>query len=268
MTTTNHVSRLHHYRSRIYWNSGSAHILRPSHFGLLQLALHLLLLRSSLQSANLARLNTVDLLATNVDASTSISESVSVDVLLLERLELARLATGQFVQVVGGDLGATDRQIHGRSDLGQLNARRLKTTLLEQDFVGSEQDLVVVGGCEAEHMLDSLQPNGVHRVPMECVDEQRLEASVFFGLRPFWAVEDETWLDTGSDFVVLEVSQSAILLDAQFDHVKQLILEYATQDQVVRSLLRRRTKQKQRAVVLFSQTRIKSFWKFNLQVAA
>lgn len=84
----------------------------------------------------------------------------------------------------------------------------------------TKENLVVIGGGETENVFDALQSDGINRVPMECVDEQRFESSIFLGLRPLRTVENQAGLDASADFVVLEFSQTAELFDAQLDHVE------------------------------------------------
>lgn len=227
--------------------------LRSLHLRLLLLSLRLLLLGRTLQRAHLARLHAGDLLLADMDATVRVAQAVVRHVALLRHLQLARLLARQLVQVVGGDLRAPNGEVHRRSDLGQLDARRLEAGFLQQDLVRPEQDLIVIGGREAEHVLDALQPNGVDGVTVECVDEQRLEAAQLLGLRPFRAVEDQTRLDARADLLVLELAERFVVLDAQLDHVEQFVLEDAAEDQVVGALLGRGAEQEKRAVVLLGE---------------
>lgn len=244
------VSLSQHHRTRI---PDTGRRLRSLDLRLLLLSLRLLLLGRSLQGAHLARLHTGDLLLAHVHPTVRIAQPIVRHVLLLERLQLARLFACQLVQIVRCDLRPANGQIHRRSDLRQFDARRLQTGFLQQNLVRSKQNLVVIGGGETDHMLDALQPNRVDRVPMECVDEQRFETAQLFGLRPLRAVEDQTRLDACGDFLVLELAQTLVLFDAQLDHVEQFVLKHTAEDQVVGALLRGGTEQEQGAVVLLGE---------------
>lgn len=219
----------------------------------LRLPLRLLFVGGFAQSAHLARLNLADLLAADVDASVRIAQLVARNVLFDGGPQLLGLAARQFVQVVRGDFGAAQAEIDRRPDLGQFDARRAHARLFQLDLVRAHQDLVVFGEREAEHMLDALQPNGVDRFAVEQVDEQRLEAAHLLALRPLWPVEHQARFDARADFLVVEVAERFVLLDAQLDHVEQLAVEGAAQHQVVGPLLRRRSEREQRAIVFVHQ---------------
>ena len=116
-------------------------------------------------------------------------------------------------------------------------------------------------------MLDALQAQVLDLLAAKEVGEQTLETHVLGLDGERLAREYETRLDALRHLGHLELLERLEALDAQLEHVHDLIVEQAAEHQAVRALLRVRAEHEQRMVILLGQVFLcflLSCWRFLL----
>lgn len=172
-----------------------------------------------------------------MDASSSLTKSISGNVLDLLGIKLLGHLQGHLHELVRGEPGPADLHINRRAHKLKLNTGLLGTGLLQADLVDSKVNLAVLIDGNHDDGLQAGEVDGLDDGATEKVKKDVLDLLVVWVLLPKMAAEHEARLDTDSTDGSLDGVDGQEIGYAEFDQVKDMGVKHTSKDKIVRALL-------------------------------